>query len=58
MAKLIYVANVSVDGYIEDAQGAFDWTTPTDEVFAFITDAECPDGPFPHRRSRNPRLTA
>src|SRR6267378_3006143 len=37
MAKLIYVANVSLDGYIEDAHGSFDWTEPSDEVFTFIT---------------------
>jgi dihydrofolate reductase len=38
MSKLIYIANVSLDGYIEDSNGNFDWTVPTDEVFAFITD--------------------
>jgi len=38
MAKLIYVANVSLDSYIEDAQGRFEWTAPSDEVFTFITD--------------------
>src|SRR5262245_32460678 len=38
MSKLIYIANVSLDGYIEDANGNFDWTEPTDEYFAFITD--------------------
>ena len=38
MAKLIYVSNVSLDGYIEDEHGNFDWTEPDDEVFAFITD--------------------
>jgi dihydrofolate reductase len=38
MSKLIYIANVSLDGYIEDSHGNFDWTTPSDEVFAFITD--------------------
>ena len=38
MSKLIYIANISLDGYIEDAHGNFDWTTPNDEVFAFITD--------------------
>jgi len=37
MAKLIYVVNVSLDGYIEDAHGGFEWTAPTDEVFTFIT---------------------
>jgi hypothetical protein len=38
MAKLIYVSNVSLDGYIKDEHGDFDWTEPSDEVFAFITD--------------------
>jgi dihydrofolate reductase len=37
MAKLIYITNVSLDGYIEDADGSFDWTDPSDEVFSFIT---------------------
>jgi dihydrofolate reductase len=46
MAKLIYVANVSVDGYIEDAHGRLDWTAPTDEVFAFITDLVRPVGTY------------
>lgn len=38
MAKLIYVTNVSLDGYIEDERGAFDWFPRDDEVFAFVTD--------------------
>jgi dihydrofolate reductase len=38
MGKLIYIANVSLDGYIEDSDGNLDWTDPSDEVFAFITD--------------------
>ncbi len=38
MAKLIYVANVSLDGYVEDVHGSFDWTEPSAEVFTFITD--------------------
>jgi dihydrofolate reductase len=38
MAKLIYIANVSLDSYVEDPQGNFDWTTTDDKVFAFITD--------------------
>src|SRR5436190_6343647 len=38
MSKLIYIANVSLDGYIEDSHGNFDWTEPSDEFFAFITD--------------------
>src|ERR1019366_3789703 len=44
MAKLIYVANVSLDGYIEDAHGRFEWTAPIDEVFTFITDLVGPVG--------------
>src|SRR5436190_13509986 len=38
MTRLIYVANMSLDGFIEDEQGTLDWTEPTDEIFAFITD--------------------
>jgi dihydrofolate reductase len=38
MAKLIYLTNVSLDGYIEDDRGAFDWFPVDDEVFAFTTD--------------------
>ena len=44
MAKLIYVSNVSLDGFIEDEHGSFDWTAPSDEVFAFITDLVRPVG--------------
>ena len=46
MAKLIYVTNVSLDGYIEDARGRFDWTAPSDEVFAFITELLRPFGTY------------
>ena len=38
MAKLIYVTNLSLDGYIEDEHGDFAWFPPDDEVFAFTTD--------------------
>ena len=37
MATLIYVTNMSLDGYIEDEQGAFDWAQPDDDVFAATT---------------------
>jgi len=50
MAKLIYVTNVSLDGYIEDSFGRFDWTAPSDEVFAFITDLVRPVGTFLYGR--------
>jgi len=44
MAKLIYVSNVSLDGFIEDEYGRFDWTEPGDEQFAFVTDLIRPVG--------------
>jgi dihydrofolate reductase len=44
MAKMIYVANVSLDGFIEDAHGSLEWTEPSDEVFSFITDVVRPVG--------------
>ncbi len=46
MAKLIYIANVSLDGYTEDAQGDFAWTEPSDEYFTFITDLVRPVGTY------------
>jgi dihydrofolate reductase len=50
MAKVIYVANVSLDGYIEDAHGSFEWTAPSDEVFTFITDLVRPVGTYLYGR--------
>lgn len=40
MAKLIYSAIVSLDGYVEDQHGRFEWATPDEEVFAAINDLE------------------
>jgi dihydrofolate reductase len=50
MAKLVYVTNVSLDGYIEDAHGSFEWTEPSDDVFAFITDLVRPVGTYLYGR--------
>jgi hypothetical protein len=50
MAKLIYVTNVSLDGYIEDERGAFVWFPPEDEVFASYTDLLRSVGPFLYGR--------
>jgi dihydrofolate reductase len=44
VSKLVYILNVSLDGYIEDESGNFGWTEPDDEVFAFITDLIRPVG--------------
>jgi dihydrofolate reductase len=46
MARVIYIANISLDGYIEDAHGEFRWTEPDDDVFAFITDLVRPVGTY------------
>jgi len=40
MAKLIYAAIMSLDGYIADEDGNFDWARPDDEVHAFVNDLE------------------
>jgi dihydrofolate reductase len=50
MADLIYVTNATLDGFIEDANGRFDWTEPSDEVFAFITDLVRPVGTYLYGR--------
>ena len=44
MAKLTYITNVSLDGYIEDASGSFDFSEPDETVFLFITDLIRPLG--------------
>jgi dihydrofolate reductase len=50
MAKLIYVTNVSLDGFIEDEHGGFEWTEPDDEQFAFVTDLVRPVGTYIYGR--------
>lgn len=40
MGKLIYAANASLDGYLEDETGGIDWSTPDEEVHAFWNDHE------------------
>ena len=40
MARLIYSAISSLDGYIEDVNGTFDWAAPDEEVHRFINDLE------------------
>jgi dihydrofolate reductase len=44
MAKLIYSALTSLDSYIEDRAGKFDWAEPDAEVHAFVNDLERPLG--------------
>lgn len=40
MGKLVYAANISLDGYLEDEDGSLDWSVPDDEVHAFWNEHE------------------
>src|ERR1700733_9973737 len=50
MPKLIYQAIASLDGYVEDEAGNFDWAAPDDEVHAFVNDLERPIGTYLYGR--------
>src|SRR2546427_11651678 len=50
MAKLIYSAITSLDGYVADEDGSFDWAVPDEEVHAFVNDLERPVGTYLYGR--------
>jgi len=50
MAKLIYSAIASADGYVEDATGSFDWAAPDEELHCFVKDLERPVGTYLYGR--------
>ena len=50
MAKLIYSAITSLDGYVADEDGNFDWAAPDEEVHAFVNDLERPIGTYLYGR--------
>ena len=50
MAKLIYSAITSLDGYVADENGNFDWAAPGEEVHAFVNDLERPVGTYLYGR--------
>jgi len=50
MAKLIYSAITSLDGYVADEDGNFDWAAPDEEVHAFINDLQRPVGTYLYGR--------
>jgi dihydrofolate reductase len=50
MAKLIYSAIVSLDGYVEDAHGRFGWAAPGEDVHAFVNELERPVGTYLYGR--------
>ena len=50
MAKLTYLMNASLDGYIADEDGKFDWGAPGEEYYSFINDLVRPVGTYLYGR--------
>jgi dihydrofolate reductase len=50
VAKLIYSVIESLDGYIADEDGNFDWAEPDEEVHTFVNDLERPVGTYLYGR--------
>jgi dihydrofolate reductase len=50
MAKLIYSAITSLDGYVADEDGNFDWAAPDEEVHSFVNDLERTVGTYLYGR--------
>jgi len=50
VAKLIYSAITSLDGYVADEDGKFDWAEPDEEVHRFVNDLERPVGTYLYGR--------
>jgi dihydrofolate reductase len=50
VAKLVYAAIASLDGYVEDKSGGFDWAAPDEQVHAFVNDLERPIGTYLYGR--------
>jgi dihydrofolate reductase len=50
VARLIYSAITSLDGYVADAAGNFDWAAPDDELHSFVNDLERPVGTYLYGR--------
>lgn len=46
MGQLIYSGITSLDGYLADSQGNFDWSAPDEEVHAFVNDLERDAGTY------------
>jgi dihydrofolate reductase len=57
MARLLYMTITSLDGYVADADGKYDWAMPDDEVFGFVNDFERPVGTYLYGRRLYEEMT-
>lgn len=57
MARLLYMAITSLDGYVADEKGSYDWAMPDDEVFSFVNDFERPVGTYLYGRRLYEEMT-
>jgi len=46
MGDLIYTAITSLDGYVADVTGNFDWSVPDEDVHSFVNELERPIGTY------------
>ena len=46
MSKLFFQISMSLDGYVADREGRFEWGAPDEEVHAFVNDCSRPVGTF------------
>jgi dihydrofolate reductase len=58
MGKLIYLMLASLDGYVADKDGKFDWAEPDEEVHSFVNDLARPVGTYLYGRRMYAVMTA
>jgi dihydrofolate reductase len=58
VGRLVYSAIGSLDGFIEDASGAFEWAAPDDEVHAFVNSLERAAGTYLYGRGMYETMVA
>jgi dihydrofolate reductase len=58
MSRLIYAAIASLDGYVADAEGRFEWAAPDEEVHAAVNDLDRSVGTYLYGRRMYDVMTA